>query len=46
MSAILRHGNECTTFVKQEGFAWQTGHGKALHNAWHLGMRLDDYVHI
>ena len=42
MSAILRPGNESTTFVEQEGFAWQSDHGRALHNAY--GMRLDDYV--
>ena len=35
MSAILRPGNESTIIVEQEGFAWQTGHGRTLHNmAW------------
>ena len=35
MSAILRPGNESTIIVEQERFAWQTGHGRILHNmAW------------
>ena len=44
MSAILRPGNECTIIVQQEGIAWQTGHGRTLHNmAWE---RDNDYLHI